>query len=176
MISVGENGDLMGDIMANSENIVRFRKVLPVFVSLLLLGGCRIPGSPIVVDDAIRQEVAGNGKIVAAIEETSNTGSEYESEYVVIDTGSPDSDAAVQFQVSHIESLGWDAGALKDDGPALLSSPSLKVRATVEPLKDFMQNWGGGEKIQPEGRAAAKIMNMIKDSGSLVIVVLTSME
>ncbi|GLK11992.1 hypothetical protein GCM10017600_54000 [Streptosporangium carneum] len=129
------------------------------------------------LDDDIRRTIAEDGKIIAVAEEFSNTGEEYEYEYVVIDTGERDGDAAVRRQMDRIKATGWGSvGSEIVDGVGILSSSALNARANVETLEAFLGKWGNGEGIYPEQRAAQKIEAQVPSPGSLVLVTLTSME
>ncbi|WP_326824369.1 hypothetical protein [Streptosporangium sp. NBC_01756] len=129
------------------------------------------------MDDGVRREVAGNGKIIAFVEEWSNTGEEYEYEYVVIDTGEESQGAAIRKQVDRVKALGWDAVNPETvDGSVVLGSSDLNARIKVEALQEFLREWDGGDGIPLEQRAALKIKSQISSPGSLVLVTLTSLE
>jgi hypothetical protein len=129
------------------------------------------------VDDRIRQEVAGEGRIVAFVEESSNAGKlVYEYEYIVIDTGADDPAESMRRQAEHLKKIGWIHGALKGAQSANFFSRELNTGASIRPVADFLKEWRNGEGLYPEQRAAQQIRAKVKEQSPYILLVLQPIE
>ncbi|GLX02752.1 hypothetical protein [Microtetraspora sp. NBRC 16547] len=128
--------------------------------------------APVMVSDDIRENLARGGRIAVAVQELSNASNPlFEYEYVVIDRGRGGAEAAVREQISRMRESGWELESATS-GRWHLRSDKYQTVADVQFLSAFIQEWGNGDNIYPEERAASKIAATVGDVSSLIIVTL----
>jgi hypothetical protein len=151
--------------------------VLLAVVVATVVSGCGVTlfDGPIRINDDYRQQISRGGKVVAFVEELSNTGSPvYEIEYIVLDVGQSSPKAAMEKQTDNMKASEWVAVSEASQNHMVLHPPEGGILATIQPLENFLKLYLKDGMTYPESRAATAISPKVQGSkASLVLVTLS---